>query len=221
MKIIASSIFAGALLTLAVPAFAGAPAAPSPTPLGDSLSLEVSPEFGATSPYAYKDTYAKIGFSHSLGSGWSWGTSLQVTANATAPANPVFGTGAFQPETTLGYKWKQDALTFGVSAGVGYNSGAWSSSSVTSPAVGAYYLASGTIDWKLDSKWTWNVVNARYRNAFNLTWITPKVATGVTYNIDARQSTYFAVGYAWKDTGNGAGLVADKINLALGYKLGF
>jgi hypothetical protein len=221
MKIIASSIFAGALLTLAVPASAGAPTAPSPTPLGDSLSLELSPEWGATSPNAYKDTYLKFGYSHNLGNGFSLGVSLQATANATAPTNPSFGTGAFQPETTLGYKWKQDVFTFGVSGGVGYNSAAYSSTSATSPAVGAYYLVSGTVDWKLSSKWTWNVVNARYRNAFSETWVTPKVATGLTYQIDPRQATYVAVGYAWKDTGNGAGLVADKINLALGYKLGF
>ena len=117
----------------------------------------------------------------------------------------------WQAETTLGYKWKQDAFTFGVSGGVGYNQGYITG---TTP-VGGYYLVSGTIDWKLDSKWTWNVINARYRNAFDVAWETPKVQTGVTYQIDARQATYVAVGYAWK---NGA---ADKINAAVGYKLGF
>lgn len=214
MKIIASSIFAGALLTLAVPASAGAPAAPSPTPLGDTLSVELSPEWGATSPYAYKDTYIKLGFSHSLGNGFSLGASIQETAKPTSSA--------FQPETTLGYKWKQDALTFGVSAGVGYQSDTLGGASVNKGAVvGGYYLVSGTIDWKLDSKWTWNVINARYRNAFQYTWVTPKVATGFTYQIDPRQATYVALGYAWKDAGDGAGLLADKINVAVGYKLGF
>jgi hypothetical protein len=212
MKIIASSIFAGAL-TLAVPAFAGAPAAPSPTPLGDTLSVELSPEWGTTSPYAYKDSYLKLGFSHSLGNGWTWGATLQETARAS-------GFGVTQPETTLGYKWKMDALTFGVAAGLGYQSVGVSGSGDTGPG-DAYYLVTGTIDWKLNSKWTWNVINARYRNAFDYTWVTPKIATGVTYALDARQAVYTAVGYAWKDVGDGKGLLGDKINVAVGYKLGF
>ena len=218
MKIIASSLFAAALLGVAAPAFAAgaAPAAPSPTPLGDTISLEISPEWAATSPNLYKDTYAKIGFSHSLGNGFSLGISVQQTV-------PIAGkTGSFQPETTLGYKWKADALTFGISGGVGYNSGTVGGAGLNKgDVVSAYYLVSGTIDWKLDSKWTWNVINARYRNAFDTTWITPKVATGLTYAIDARQATYVSVGYAWKDTGDVNGLLADKINAAVGYKLGF
>ncbi len=86
--------------------------------------------------------------------------------------------------------------------------------------MGAYYVASGTVDWKLDSKWTWNAINARYRNSFSTTWITPKVSTGFTYTIDPRQSTYFSVGYAWKE-GTSGSLKADKINVAVGYKVGF
>lgn len=210
-------MIAGVVVGASAPAFAGSTApAPSATPLGDSISLEISPEWGATTPNAYKDTYAKVGFSHNLGNGFAWGASVQETV-------PVTGKkGAFQPETTLGYKWKMDALTFGVSAGVGYNSGTVGGSGSDSGLdVGTYYLASATVDWKLDSKWTWNVINARYRDGFEHKWFTPKIATGVTYQIDPRQAVYTAVGYAWKDTGDGNGLLADKINWALGYKIGF
>jgi len=85
----------------------------------------------------------------------------------------------------------------------------------------AYYFVQGALDWKLDSNWTWNVVSVRYRNAFNLTWITPKVSTGVTYTFDANNAVYANVGYAWKDNGNGQGLLADKWNIAAGYKYSF
>jgi len=71
------------------------------------------------------------------------------------------------------------------------------------------------------------VINARYRNAFAGSWFTPKLATGVTYQLDARQAVYTTFGYAWADKGEynnptpNAGLQPDKFNVALGYKLGF
>jgi hypothetical protein len=148
---------------------------------------------------------------------------LQETAVVSNSGAPGGGGGAFQPETTLGYKWKLvDPITLGLSGGVGYNSGAvGSSGSLANTVVGAYYVFNATADLKLSSKWTWNAIAARYRNAFDETWATPEVTTGLTYAIDARQAVYTAVGYAWKDTGNGAGLLGDKINVAVGYKLGF
>ena len=74
---------------------------------------------------------------------------------------------------------------------------------------------------KIDSHWTWNVFNARYRNAFDYTWITPKIATGVTYKIDDNNAVYLSVANAWKDKGDGKGLVEDKYNIAVGYKYMF
>ncbi len=200
-------MIAGVIAGVSAPAFAGSTApAPSATPLGDTISVEYGPEWKA-SDSSYADSYLKVGFSHSLGNGWGMGVSVQDTVKANN------GGSNFQPEASLGYKWKQDALTFGVTGALGYTNSA--------PGDGTYYAVSGTVDWKLDSKWTWNVVNARYRNGFDGTWITPKVATGFTYKIDDRQSTYVAIGYAWKDTGNGAGLQGDKYNGAIGYKIGF
>jgi hypothetical protein len=216
MKLIAGLMIAGVIAGVSAPAFAGSTApAPSATPLGDTISLEFSPEWKASGG-AYADSYAKVGFSHSLGNGWGMGVSIQDTVK------PNNGGSSWQPEATLGYKWKMDAITFGLTGGLGYNSGTvGGAGSDKNDVVDTYYFGSATIDWKLDSKWTWNVINARYRDGFEHKWFTPKVATGFSYQIDPRQAVYTAVGYAWKDTGDGNGLLGDKINLALGYKLGF
>ena len=83
----------------------------------------------------------------------------------------------------------------------------------------ALYLAG---DWKLSKQWTWNVFNFRYRNAFSTTWETPKLATGVTYNIDSTNAVYASVGYSWKKTETTSApyndLAGDKWNIAIGYK---
>lgn len=227
MKVIAGLLMAGVLVGVAAPAFAGsaAPApAPSATPLGDTISLEFSPEWyagGAHNAGQYADSYAKVGFSHNLGNGWGLGVSIQDTVKPGSGDGK--GAGNFQPEVSLGYKWKLDAFTFGITGALGYTS----SAIVVPNSSGAYYAVSGTLDWKLDSKWTWNVINARYRNAFAGSWFTPKLATGVTYQLDARQAVYTTFGYAWADKGEynnptpNAGLQPDKFNVALGYKLGF
>jgi hypothetical protein len=216
MKTIASLMMAGALAGAAAPAYAGSTSTPAAKPITDTFSLEASPEWGAVSPYTYKDWYAKVGYSHAFSNGVTWGVSLQETF-------PLPGKKAStQPETTLGYKWKVDTFAFGLSAGLGYNTGTVGGSGGNkNDTVGAYYLASATLDDKLNSKWTWNIINARYRNAFDTTWITPKIATGLTYQIDSRQATYVSVGYAWKDTGDANGLIGDKLNVAVGYKIGF
>ena len=56
----------------------------------------------------------------------------------------------------------------------------------------------------------------RYRNALDYTFITPKVATGLTYEWGPFRYVYGSIGYAWKDTGNG--LLGDKFNVAFGYR---
>jgi hypothetical protein len=61
--------------------------------------------------------------------------------------------------------------------------------------------------------------NARFRDAFQYRWITPKVSTGVTYNINAYNALFATVGYSWKDTGSG--LNPDKVNIGGGYKVNF
>ena len=210
MKILAHALTAGVLIVAAPVAFAAAAPKPAPKPINDTFTFEFAPEWGAVSPYAYKDSVPKIGWSHSLGNGWAFGLSLADTVK-------VNNTNVLQPEGTLGYKYKLDALSLGLSAGLGYASaGVGAGSGIAD----GYYVVSGTVDLKLSSQWTWNAINARYRNAFSTTWITPKISTGVTYTFDSHNSTYANVGYSWKQVA-GTGLLADKISLAVGYKYGF
>ena len=72
---------------------------------------------------------------------------------------------------------------------------------------------------KLNSQWTRNMFELRYRDAFDYTWITPKVATGLTYEWSAGNSAYGNEGYAWKNTGSG--LLGDKYYVAVGFRHGF
>jgi len=78
-----------------------------------------------------------------------------------------------------------------------------------------------SVNPSVDDHWAWNVFNIPYRNAFDVTWITPRAATGMTYKVDGNNAVYATVGYAWKDNGDGAGLLGDKWNVAVGYKLSF
>jgi len=227
------SLLAVSLLAVATPAFAAdlptkaplvaAPAAPAPT---TTIGIEGSPEWFADPNNAkygqINDYYLKGTISTTVAPGWSVGGALQW-ADKTSN-NPV--TNQFQVEGNVAYKYKLTS-NFSVTGtvGLGYT---WGNTGYTNGvAVGAgtdaflYYFATAAADLKLDSHWTWNVINARYRNAFNEPWFTPKVQTGITYNIDANNAVYANVGYAWKDNGNGKGLIADKLNVAIGYKYSF
>jgi hypothetical protein len=127
----------------------------------------------------------------------------------------------YYTEGDLGYKAKlNDWFTLTPSAGIG---GVFGDTGITkanpSAAYYAFYLAG---DLKLNSNWTWNVFNARYRDAFNYRWITPKVATGLTYNINKSAALYGTVGFSWKDTGtSGNPGDPDKLNVGVGGKLNF
>lgn len=50
----------------------------------------------------------------------------------------------------------------------------------------------------------------------------PKLATGVTYNIDSTISVYASLGYSWKKSDTTSApyddLAGDKLNIAIGYK---
>jgi hypothetical protein len=247
MNKIALSVLAAALLASASPALAAdlpmkavAATVPAPAPT-TTLSLEVSPEFfaAATSSHAqsdFADWYAKGGIGVVVAPGWTLGASAQVTAKPATTVAPIFSnlyTG--QVEGTIAYKYKlTDNFSVTGTAGLGftwgntgYAGGAYTHGTGSAIDLGnsddsfGYYFVQAALDYKLDSHWTWNVINGRYRNAFNATWITPKVSTGVTYNIDATDAVYASVGYAWKDKGDGKGLASDKYNIAVGYKYSF
>jgi len=237
------SLFAAALLLGAAPAVAadlpaGVVAAPPAAAAAlNTLSFEASPEFYALASSSHSantiaDWYGKIGYSHNFGQGWSGSLGFQDTIK---PATAAFLDGLSQQyyEAAIAYKLavsKEFSVT--VTGTLGYTAGNTSyaggkATGGSNPDLGnsddgyLYYAISGAADWKVDSHWTWNIINARYRNAFDRTWMTPKVTTGVTYNIDSTDAVYANVGYAWKDNGNGAGLLADKWNVAVGYKYSF
>jgi hypothetical protein len=217
LKMTAIVMVAGGFLALAgTTAFAAdLAAAPAPSK-NNTISIEFSPEYKATDS-SLADDYLKFGLSHTFDNNVVLGSSFQYTWRNDAAHSSVD-----QLEASLGYKLKSGAFTLTPSAIVGYGFG---NAPKINPAVGtdpeAYYAFAVAADVKLDDHWTWNAFNARYRNAFNVTWITPKVSTGVTYKIDGSNAVYLNVGYAWKDKGDGNGLLGDKWNVAVGYKFSF
>lgn len=116
------------------------------------------------------------------------------------------------------YKFKFGDFTLAPSAAIGDT---WEATGLGSSgnANALYYAFNLAGDLKLDRQWTWNAFNLRYRDAFDYTWITPKVTTGLTYVLNAGNSVYGNVGYSWKDTGNG--LLGNKINVTFGVKRNF
>lgn len=186
--------------------------APSKT---NSVSLEFSPEYDASSANSgWKDDYVKAAISHTFENNFVVGAAYQHTWRSTSTAEQI--------EASIGYKIKNGSFTLTPSALLGYGFG-------DQPKIipgnnfadEGYYAVALAGDLKIDDNWTWNVFNARYRNSFDGRWITPKISTGITYKFDSTSSIYANVGYAWKDTGNGAGLLADKWNVAVGYKFAF
>ncbi len=186
------------------------PIAP-PSAKNNSLLIELSPEW-KTSNGVWADDYLKLGYSYTFDNNIVWGASYQHTFRDTNSADQI--------ETSLGYKLKSGALTITPSMLLGYGFG---DQPRINPANNfdpeAYYAFAIAADIKLNDHFTWNAINARYRNAFAVTWITPKVSSGITYKIDGSNSVYANVGYAWKDTGKG--LLGDKWNVAVGYKFAF
>ncbi len=224
MNKILGGLVGGVALIAAHSAYA-ADAAPAPKPM-NTLSIEASPEFfgAASSKHAagdLADTYYKAALSHTFDNNFVIGGAFQFTQRA-QEGGVGTSSSVDQIEASVAYKLKMDAFTLtpGVLLGYGFGDQPKINPANNFSADG-YYAASLAGDLKIDSHWTWNVFNARYRNAFDYTWITPKIATGVTYKIDDNNAVYLSVANGWKDKGDGKGLVEDKYNIAVGYKYMF
>ena len=227
MKTFTSALLAGAAISIASQAHAADPVITEPVARAilNTITFEVSPEFNAKATSSQqsgslKETAFKIGYSRNLGNGWSWGISDQQTVRAT-------GVGIYQNqlESTVGYSVKvNDTFSLPLSVGLGYVWDTRAASSGLADHRWAYYVASAGVNVKFDSHWTWNAINARYRDAFEGDWKTPKVTTGITYTIDKYNAVYTNVGYTWK-TGAGGEVAPDvgpdKWNLTAGYKVSF
>lgn len=77
----------------------------------------------------------------------------------------------------------------------------------------AYYVLRAAADMKLSDKVTWNAVAFRYRDAFESSddYLTPQLATGVTFKMDDHNSISSKIQYNWKDWH------PDTVGFALGY----
>ena len=187
---------------------------------------------------AWPSYSGKVSISHTFATGWVVGGSFEaeVKKNRDSSGNYIANTYQFSTEATLGYKFRWDEFTLTPSAGLGYTADATGiygdvASSKDNDAL--YYVLYLAGDWKLNPQWTWNMFNLRYRNAFEYVWETPKVSTGVTFNIDSFDAVYANVGYSWKklnESGqatsgvlnpNFGHLDGDKWNIAVGYKRAF
>jgi len=199
-------VLLGSGVLLVVSSSAMADDIPVPPPLTNTVGLELTPEFGAKSGDLV-DGYLKANFAHTFGDGLIWGGTFQFT-------DKVGGDRQYQVENTLGYNIRLNgSWSMPVSAGVGY---LWDEDPANKPSpTFAYYVINAGLNMRISDSWTWNAVSARWRDAFEGGWQTPKVSTGLTYLIDRRQSIYANVGYAWK---NGE---PDKISLTAGYRFGF
>lgn len=171
-----------------LPAAAPAATAPAPAP-ATRIELEVSPEFGANSASpSYQqlaDFYFKGSLGHSIGNGFSVGSSFQWVDKTSAP-----NTAQDLLDASLAYKFKlNDNFSITTTGGVGYT---WDATGIGAGGVQPflYYFATAALDARIDSHWTWNILNARYRNGRGVTWYTPKVQTGITYTIDSANAVY-------------------------------
>ena len=213
----------GVCLSMATSAFAAdLVEAPPPAAPTWTIALEGDPEFyaidnGSNTARSLADTYFKLSVSHSFDNNFVGGIFIQ----------PTFKTGGksqYYAEASLGYKIKiTDAFTLTPSVGLGYT---WHDTGIIKDADAnanvPYYALYIAGDWKVSKQWTWNVFNFRYRNAFSTTWETPKLTTGVTYNIDSTNAVFASVGYSWKKTDTTSApyneLAGDKWNIGIGYK---
>lgn len=218
-------------------ALAGGPATPAVEPVPTvapivvkpkptlTFTVEETPEFYATSKAgsyskdSLADEVTKLSLAKALSNGWSVGGSLAFTVRA--PGTNGSYSGYNQLELGGGYKYKlNDIWSLTPSAYLGYAFGNQPKISLTDPsAAEAYYSINLAADMKIDSAWTWNVFNIRYRNAFSVTWITPKITTGFTYKVGDTDNVYANIGESWKDTGSGS--KADKYSVAFGFKHSF
>nr|WP_316652245.1 hypothetical protein [uncultured Gellertiella sp.] len=239
-------------LLVSAPAFAADLSAPEAAPEAPAaaapavthpwtFSIEGSPEFFAIDQKpgtqakeqgALADFYGKLGLSYTFDNHVVVGTSYQLTdkKNRADDGSSKDDTYGDQIEATLGYKYKIDTFTLTPSVGLGYAFGATGiygdEATPSKDNNAAYYTVSLAGDWKLNKQWTWNVFNARWRDAFGYTWQTPKLSTGITYNVDDTTALYTNVGYAWKKVNSGtdpnfSDLDGDKWNVAVGLKKSF
>jgi hypothetical protein len=153
-----------------------------------------------------KSTKYELNGSHTFDGGLIFGASFQYS-------DTTFSDRSSQNlEGTIGYRVPLgDVFSMTGSAGIGEH---WQQNPGTDFP---YYVLRLAADFKLTQAITWNAISFRYRDAFdrNDNYETPQVATGVTFNVDARSSISAKIMRNWKD-GQPSGT-----GVALGFKQRF
>ncbi|SHG64242.1 hypothetical protein SAMN02745157_4592 [Kaistia soli DSM 19436] len=188
---------------------------PNPT-LNWTAGLEVSPEFYAVSKGSnkagdYADTAIKASLGYLFYDNWTLNTSLQATLKNNS-------TEQYYGEAGVAYKFKFGDFSLSPQAALGVT---WDATGLgdDGTSTAAYYALYLAGDLKLNKQWTWNIFNARWRDAFDYQWQTPKVSTGLTYAFSDAAKLNLNAGYSWKNTGDG--YYGDKINLTAAVKYSF
>lgn len=154
-----------------------------------------------------QSTQFEVSASHTFDTGVILGASAQYSNKAfsdSATANL---------EATVGYRLRfNDFLSVIGSVGIGDRLQVSGDGSDI-----AYYVLRAAADLKLSEKVTWNAVAFRYRDALESSddYLTPQLATGVTFQVDDHNSISSKIQYNWKDWH------PDTVGFALGYSRSF
>jgi hypothetical protein len=188
---------------LPVLAFLAYPAAADSTSVGVSVTTDRDAH-DLSDP---NDTKVEISAAHSFDNGVILGASTEYSNTAFSDKASVLFEG------TVGYRAQLGNLFFVTgSAGLGEHIRA-SGSGNNFP----YYVFRIATDVKVDDDVTWNVLSFRYRNAFDPDddFLTPQMATGISYDLNEHSSISAAVQYNWKDR------KPDTVGLDIGLKYRF
>jgi Outer membrane protein beta-barrel domain len=153
-----------------------------------------------------KNTKYEINGAYSFDSGLIFGGSFQYTDTAFSDRTTQ------NLEGTIGYRVPLgSAFSITGSAGIGEH---WRQNP---SAAFPYYVLRIAADFKLSQAITWNVISYRFRDAFdhNENYDTPQIATGLTFNLDAKRSISAKIMRNWKDG------QPSSTGVSLGFKQGF
>jgi hypothetical protein len=188
---------------LPVLALLACPAAADSTSVGVSLTTDRDAHDLADP----SDTKVEVSAAHSFDNGVILGASTEYSNTAFSDKATV------NLEGTVGYRVQLGGLFFVTgSAGLGERIQA-SGSGNNFP----YYVLRIGTDVKVADDVTWNILSFRYRDGFNPDddFLTPQLATGISYDLDEHSSISTTVQYNWKDW------KPDTVGLDIGLKYRF
>jgi hypothetical protein len=191
------------LLSGLVTALSGCPAAADSTSVGVSFTTDRDAH-DLSDP---NSTKFEISAAHSFNNGVILGASTEYSNTAFSDKATV------NLEGTVGYRVQLgDLFSVTGSAGLGERIQA-SGSGDNFP----YYVFRIATDIKVTDDVTWNALSFRYRDAFDPDddYLTPQIATGISYDLDEHNSISGKVEYNWKDWN------PDTVGFGIGFKYRF